>query len=403
MKDNRLKGYIGIGLTAFSVIVASALIIILIWRFGTVVEFVKNIVDVAMPIIIGFVLAYVLNPIVKILDKLLMQLFKERLAKKHIRKISVFISIIFLISLIVGLILLVVPQIISNINGLILNIPSYFNAVTQTADELLGKLDSQVAVYVEEQFSSAIANIQESLSEALPYVNRALTSITQGAIGFLVFIKNFALGLIVAIYLLYGKEKMSAQLKKILYGFFKKENMDILIRRVNDANQIFGGFIFGKIVDSIIVGILCFIGTSILQIPYALLISVVMCCMNVIPFFGPIIGTTSCGLLLLMVDPLRCLWFVLFALILMQIDGNIIEPKIVGEYTGLSAFWVIFSITIGGGLFGIPGMFLSVPVFAVIYAVVRSIVGRKLKAKDLPIDTQEYMKETVSTIEQQSE
>ncbi|HOO28395.1 MAG TPA: AI-2E family transporter, partial [Lachnospiraceae bacterium] len=192
-------------------------------------------------------------------------------------------------------------------------------------------------------------------------------------------------------YLLASKELFCAQAKKLSYALLREERANNLINNMRFANKTFGGFLVGKILDSLIIGIICFVGTSILKIPYALLISVIVGVTNMIPFFGPYLGAIPCAIILIMINPMKCLIFLIFILILQQFDGNILGPKILGNSTGLSSFWVIFAITIFGGLLGILGMFIGVPLFAVIYSAIKTFVNQRLIKKQLPADTTFYM------------
>ena len=209
--------------------------------------------------------------------------------------------------------------------------------------------------------------------------------------GLVVFIFKLIIGIILSVYLLFNKETHGAQAKKVAYSLFSEERANNLINNTRFAHRTFGGFISGKIVDSLIIGILCFIGTTVMQTPYALLISVIVGVTNIIPFFGPYLGAIPSGFIILMINPVKCLWFLIFILILQQIDGNIIGPKILGDSTGLSSFWVIFAITLFGGIFGVVGWFLGVPIFAIIYAAVKTFIDTRLERKKLPSDTLYYI------------
>ena len=214
-------------------------------------------------------------------------------------------------------------------------------------------------------------------------------------IGFLGSFWDFIIGFIISIYLLATKEVFAGQAKKGLYAFFERESANTIIRNLRFTHNTFIGFLSGKILDSIIIGILCFIGTSILRLPYAALVSVIIGVTNIIPFFGPFLGAIPSTILIFIVDPmhpLNCVYFVLFVLFLQQVDGNIIGPKILGSSTGLTGFWVIFAITLFGGLFGVPGMIIGVPLFAVIYAGIRAVFNNKLIKKNLPIESKQYEK-----------
>ena len=236
------------------------------------------------------------------------------------------------------------------------------------------------------------------------------TTLYNGVFSVMRFLFEFMIGIIISIYLMSSKELFSGQSKKIAYALFEENKANHLIRNMRFVHKTFIGFLSGKIVDSIIIGILCFLGTSFLEIPYAILVSVIVGVTNIIPFFGPYLGAIPCAILILMISPIHCLYFVIFIIILQQIDGNIIGPKILGNSTGISSFWVIFAITIFGGLFGIPGMVIGVPVFAIIYAGFRSYFHRMLRKKGLPTDTSVYIaltmmknKECIYTQEQQQD
>ena len=195
----------------------------------------------------------------------------------------------------------------------------------------------------------------------------------------------------ISIYVLFSKETFAGQGKKITFALFNTKTANQIIKDTRFISDTFIGFISGKIIDSIIIGFICFAGTSILKMPYALLISVIVGVTNVIPFFGPYLGAIPSTILILMVNPVKCIYFILFILVLQQLDGNFIGPKILGQSTGLSGFWVIFSITIFGGIMGVPGMIIGVPFFAVLYAMIKRLTNRLLLKRGLPSETNKYM------------
>ena len=227
-------------------------------------------------------------------------------------------------------------------------------------------------------------------TDLLNRVNDLMSGLTAGVINILTELMNIIIGLIVSAYVLFGKEKFSRQCKKLTYAVFKPSSANMILHLTIKSNDIFGGFIIGKIIDSAIIGVLCFIGLSILDMPYTMLVSVVVGVTNVIPFFGPYIGAVPSAVLILLTDPRMGIYFIIFIIALQQFDGNVLGPKILGDTTGLSAFWVVFSILIAGGLFGVPGMILGVPAFAVIYYIVGMLVDNRLKKKKLPPDTDSY-------------
>ena len=269
-------------------------------------------------------------------------------------------------------------------------LPGQLNAVMDSFDHIQ-KEQSPVGAIVENILNHASENIQNWIqTDLLRQMNVLMTNITTGAINVLSEVFNFLVGCIVSVYMLFGKETFSAQIKKMLYAGMQVERANMVLHITRKSNEIFGGFIIGKIIDSAIIGVLCFIGITILDMPYILLVSVIVGVTNVIPFFGPYIGAIPSTILIALADPLKGLYFLIFIIALQQLDGNVIGPKILGNSTGLSAFWVVFSILLGGGLFGFIGMIIGVPTFAVIYYIVKMVVGEKLEKKRLPPDTEHF-------------
>ena len=351
-----------------------------------------------LPIFDGIALAYLLNPLMKVIEKKwIVPLFGKLKVKdspknpKRIRSVSITVTLTIFLLIVAGLILLIVPQLLDSIQSIITRFPSYVDSFTKWADRFLVRYP---------QFRRLIDNYWENITdyftkEILPMIQALLSTISSTVLGsvwsMLVFIFKLIIGIILSVYLLYNKEVYMAQAKKVTYSLLDEEKANNLINNTRFANKTFGGFISGKIVDSIIIGLLCFIGTSILRIPYALLVSVVVGVTNVIPFFGPYLGAIPTAFIILMINPMKCLWFLIFILILQQIDGNIIGPKILGDSTGLSSFWVIFAITLFGGFFGVMGMFLAVPIFAIIYAAIRTFINTRLEKKHMPNNTDFYI------------
>ena len=225
----------------------------------------------------------------------------------------------------------------------------------------------------------------------IPQMEVIVRQVSLSMIGLLKALWNFIIGFIISIYVMYNKESFAGQGKKLVFALFNTNTANQLIKDVRFTSDTFIGFISGKILDSFIIGCICFAGTSVMEIPYALLVSVIVGVTNVIPFFGPYLGAIPSAFLILMVNPIKCVYFILFILVLQQVDGNLIGPKILGESTGLSGFWVIFSITIFGGIMGIPGMIIGVPFFAVLYAMIRRFANRLLEKRGLPTETTKYL------------
>ena len=359
--------------------------------------------NIVMPVIFGLIIAYILTPIQNTIERRdLNPLFnkikiKESLTrKKWIRAIAIILtSFIFFLS-IYALIAMLISQIVPSLETIIHNFDMYFNNVVKWLNATLedhADLRDFVLPKVTQIFGELETWFTNTSSEILTKSSEVLKSVSKSIFSFFKIAWNFILGYIIAVYLLISKEKFAAQSKKIIYAVFKTENANAVLKGFRFIHRTFIGFISGKVLDSIIIGLLCFIGTTLLGTPYAALVSLIVGVTNVIPFFGPYLGAIPSAFLILIVDlkhPMHCVTFLIFILILQQIDGNIIGPKILGDSTGLSSFWVIFAITVFGGLFGIPGMIVGVPIFAIIYAGIKTLVNRSLKKRKLPQNTSLY-------------
>lgn len=353
---------------------------------------------ILMPVIDGLALAYILSAMLNYIEKRIIYPIAAKLkiktttrSKKVMRNIGVFFTCVLFILILYSLVMLIVPQLLVSIQSIIKNVPQYFNNISLWSEKTLKDYPE-----IEDLFLYYWEDIQEWFSvQVIPAIQKTVsqlsTSLLGGVMSILLATWDFILGFIISIYLLAGKEKFCAQSKKVIYAFLKEENANIFVNNLRFAHKTFGGFLTGKIVDSVIIGFLCYFTMLIFKFPYALLISVVIGVTNVIPFFGPYLGAIPSAIIILMVSPRQCLYFIIFILILQQFDGNILGPKILGDSTGLSSFWVIFSITLFGGLFGIIGMFIGVPLFAVIYAAFRTFVNQRLHMRKLPADTLFYM------------
>lgn len=383
------------GMAMFWIIVACILFYFALLRMPVLSAGVKKVVSVLKPIIYGFAIAYLLNPLVKFLDRYL-AIFIEKLfpklksAKKISRAVGIFVSIVLMIALVISLLNMMIPELYSSIRSMITTVPAQMTNFMNWAlgvvseDTTLGKILSNVVTEVTESLQRWL------VSDLMNQVNVLMSNLTVGVINVVSEILNVAIGLMVSVYVLFSKELFSCQCKKVVYAVFKPSRANMILHITTKSNEIFGGFIIGKIIDSIIIGILCFIGLTILKMPYTLLVSVIVGVTNVIPFFGPYIGAIPSAVLILLADPKKGLYFIIFILLLQQLDGNVIGPKILGDSTGLSAFWVIFSILLGGGLFGFPGMILGVPTFAVIAYIVNLVINHRLEVRMLPQDDASY-------------
>lgn len=422
MKYRWEKKYLYWGITAFLVIVSSILFFLMLNRFDVVAAGFQFAVNLLMPFIIGLVIAYLLNPLVELCENkcitplggFLRRRFvrgekpaetaqparkrqrakaaKPKKPSRAPRAISITIVILLALAVVIGLLLLVIPQLIDSIKGLVGSLPGYLSNLEDWVVDLASS-NQDLATFLEQRFDDVNKMFTDwATKNLLPQVNNILTGVTSGVLGVIGGLMDFFVGLIVAIYVLFSKERFLAQTKKMTYSILPVKATNFLLRVTRRADEVFGGFIKGKLIDSLCIGVLCFIGMSIFQMPYALLISVMIGVTNIIPFFGPFIGAIPSGLLILMIDPLTAFWFVLFIIVLQQFDGNILGPKILGGSTGLSAFWVIFAIMVFGGLFGFVGMIIGVPAFALIYSFVSEFAESRLKKQELPVKTDDYLR-----------
>ncbi|MGM9594496.1 MAG: AI-2E family transporter [Candidatus Onthomonas sp.] len=405
MRKRHFGDYVGIGITALAVIAASILIFFFIYKFNVIKQLMLQLVDILMPFIVGGVIAYLLAPIYNVLcrnlDYYLSLKLKPRRARQLANGLSVLLSLLLALGLIVGLVALVVPQLISSVMGLINAMPGYLDQTSAWLDQLFQ--DYNLGLSVQQAFDNFTVDFETWLTnDLLPSlqdlskqlgagVNSFLGGVFNGVLAVFQVLKNFVLGLIVAAYLLADKERLSALAKKLLYAILGVQRGNGAMIRIRYIHKVFGGFLLGKLLDSLIIGILCFIGTSLLRLPYTLLVSVVIGVTNVIPFFGPFLGAVPCGLLILLTSPIKCVYFIIFILALQQFDGNILGPKILGNTTGLSAFSVLFAIILFGGLFGFVGMIIGVPLFAIIASIVTELVNGRLREKEMSLDTQDYV------------
>lgn len=394
MKKN--KNHIRWGITAFLVILASLISYYVIFHLENLKGFINNIILILMPVIDGLIIAYLLTPLLNTFErKIIKPLFKHvpiNVNPKQQRMCSILITMVVVFLGFYVFFAMIIPQISTSIKTIIEQFPSYIDTLTLWISQILND-NPDFASFVTNlinEYSFDIENLFNT--KVIPQLNSVIMTISVSVYSLFKELWNLIIGIIISIYLLGSKEKFAAQAKKIVYAFFSLEASNRFISNVRFANKTFGGFFVGKIIDSIIIGILCFICTSIMGTPFSVLISVIVGVTNIIPFFGPFLGAIPSTLLILFIDPLQALYFVIFVFILQQVDGNIIGPKILGSSTGLSSFWVIFSITLFGGILGIFGMIIGVPIFAVIFAFTKSLVESKLMLKDLPYETSNYLR-----------
>ncbi len=367
------------------------------------------------PVYLGFFLAYIANPIMKMCEKRIFRFKTETRKRKNLKRgLSIALSLIVLLILFTILFLLVIPQVYLSITDLGSKLSGYirttitwldsflpdsiFNAADLTIENITNKLYSYFAgseigeelsdlsdqlALLSENLDVLISNSFNILKDYVPMVIGAVTGAANGVL-------NTILGIFFAIYMLSSKEMLIAQAKKLLRAFTAEKTYNFVLELADFSNKTFGGYLVGKVIDSIIVGFVVFIACAIFKIPYAVLVSTLIGITNIIPVIGPFIGAVPGVLIIFIVDPSKVIWFLIINVIVQQIDGNIIVPKVLGETTGLSSLWVLFSITVMGGLWGLFGMFISVPIFAILYMLLKVLVEKRLHAHGLATETTDY-------------
>lgn len=381
MKDPKKQRYFYAMMAGFGTISLSVLFFFFLYRLQGIGNVISQLGTILAPFIYGGIIAYLLRPMCNSLEAF----FQLRLPKKMRRFANAF-AVVF--SLMVGilvvyaLITMVVPQLVESVVTLWNALPTKMEQLVNWATETFGK-DERVVQFVEKNYRSYFTDIDKWVqANVIPQVSSLVTNVGTSVWQVLKFVYNILIGLIVAVYVLHGRKRFGKQARLIVRSIFSDRWADRILEEVEFIDRMFGGFIDGKIIDSAIVGVLCYIGCTVLKIPSALLVSVIVGVTNVIPFFGPVIGAVPSTLLILIDSPLKALWFLIWVIVLQQLDGNVIGPKILGNRTGLSGFWVMFSIILFGGLWGIVGMIICVPLFAVIYDTVRRLVRRGLRRRN---------------------
>ena len=408
MKPQIDKKILTIGLTALGVIILSVCFIYLLFNGSLFYRGFKEFITVSMPVFYGLILAYLLAFIMNYVEEKwlipLCKCLKINVTPKSVAKIrmlSITITLILSGLFIYIFLIIVVPRVYESLQNITASFPVYIDNLIHYIEWLLAKYP-EIEEYILNLMSDYSDKIYETITQILPTMNEIIRNLSMGVIGVIATLWDILIGLIIGIYILANKERFGGQIKKIMYAIFKTGTANNILSDIRFIDKTFGGFLSGKIIDSFIIGVICFVCLQFIGTPYSVLISVIVGFTNIIPFFGPFIGAIPSALLVLMVDPIQCLYFVIFVFILQQFDGNFLGPKILGDSTGLpSGFWVIFSITIFGGLFGFAGMIFGVPLCAVVYAFIKRAVKKRLKKKDYPTSTEPYI--NLKTVESDSE
>ena len=382
-KKPHIKPYLYGMLAGFGAISLSIIFFFLIYRFDGFGDAISTLTGILMPFIYGAVIAYLLKPVCNTIEGLLHRFIPEKM-KGLINALSVTFTILFGLLLVYALFMMIVPQLITSVTTLYYTAQRNFAKFVQWANHVeFFEQNSQIMDLLNSAYDTVSTSIDTLVkTKLLPSMQNILSGAALGVLNVVVVLKNLVIGIIVAVYMLASRKRFVQQGKMVLYSVVKPRWASLITEEVKYADRMFGGFINGKILDSAIIGLLCYIGCLIFKFPSALLVSVIIGVTNVIPFFGPFIGAIPATLLILIQNPIKALWFVLFVLVLQQVDGNIIGPKILGNTTGLSSFWVLFAILLFGGLWGFVGMIIGVPLFAVIYDVIKKLVFHGLNRND---------------------
>ena len=394
--EYHLKQITIIALAIFITFCCCILFFFIIYRYNGFTDFWKKLTQILQPVIIGLVVAYLLNPLMrwvdgKMLGILMKRIKNEEKAKNLARGLAITASLLFMVGIVVLLLAAIVPSILQSIQGVVTTLPSEVKSLIEWINDF-AKGDSQVADIAERVITEASNFFENWMKNTfIPQAEVYIASVTSGVILTVKFFINIVVGLIISVYVMANQEKFAGQAKKIIFAIFKPVRANVIVKTIRKSNEIFGGFISGKILDSAIIGVLAYIVLAIMKMPDTVLVAVIIGVTNIIPFFGPFIGAIPSFIIIVLQNPMQGLYFLIFVIILQQIDGNIIGPKILGNSTGLSSFWVVFAILVFGGLWGFPGMLLGVPIMAVIYYIIQNIVEYILKRRGIPADEIDYV------------
>lgn len=376
-----MKRYLKIGITGAAILASGILCAFVLFKMPVIISVLKGITEILKPFLYGVVFAYLLAPLCNKIEEKLFQFFPKAKAKarRFICFIAIVISLCVAIAVIWLIIMMIIPQVWDSVMKIIQMVPQKLIVVNNWIEHMLEN-QPELQAYFEEFSSQAESNIDSLLNvDTIQKVQSIINSLSVQLFGVLGVVKNIFLGLLISAYLLGSRKLFGAQAGLILHGVFSDKWAKIIEEEIRYTDKMFNGFLVGKIIDSAIIGLLCFAGTSIMGFEAPAFISVIIGITNIIPFFGPFIGAIPCGLLLLLENPMHCLYFIIFIFVLQQLDGNVIGPKILGNTTGVSSFWVLFAILLFGGMWGVVGMVIGVPLFAVIYGIIRKLVYRGLR------------------------
>lgn len=376
-----MKKYLKIGITGAAILASGILCAFVLFKMRVIIELLKGITGILKPFLYGAVIAYLLAPLCNKIEEKLFQTFPKanRKAKRFICFIAIVISLCVALAIVWMVIMLIIPQVWDSVMKIIDMVPQKITILNNWIEHMLEN-QPELQAYFEEFANQAESHINSLLNvDTIQKVQSIINSLSVQVFGVLGVLKNISLGFLISAYLLGSRKLFGAQAGLILHGVFPDKWAGIIEEEIRYTDKMFNGFLVGKIIDSAIIGLLCFAGLFFMGFEAPAFIGVIIGITNIIPFFGPFIGAIPCGLLLLLENPMHCLYFIIFIFVLQQLDGNVIGPKILGNTTGVSSFWVLFSILLFGGMWGVVGMVIGVPLFAVIYDIIRKLVYRGLR------------------------
>lgn len=395
MKRKIQNEYIYWGITALSVIALGILFYFTILRFDNIIKIIGKILYIFRPLLYGIIIAFILTQSFNFFNRKFTKLLSKRSkdtikVKKESKIISISISILILLLILFWIFYLLIPKLLISVVGIVEMLPDSIVKVESWLENILKgnpAIENIILTMINDSSKSILSYLSEGI---LPKMENIVTTVTVGLNGMYEFLRNFTIGIVFSVYLLINKNKYVSEMKKFIYTFLGIKKGNSLLQGVRYSYKIFNGFIKGKLLTSVALGIVCYIAMILFKMPYAALISLIVAITNIIPFFGPIIGWVPGVILLLLINPIQALYFTIIIIVLQQIEGNILSPKIVGDSIGLSGFWVLFSIMIFGGIFGLVGMIIGVPIFAIFYHFASYQLKKYLAKKDLPSETADY-------------
>ena len=378
IRDEKTKNY-------FLLITYAIVLSYVFLNLDTVWNVVVTIIDLIKPFIIGICIAFVLNIPMKFFEeKVVGKLTKEKSKLK--RPLSLIITIIVLVGLIIGLMTFVIPQLAESCSTLVKNVPEYVDSLEKFMNKNINSKELLSSDVIEEVYNKILSmgqNIIKIIGQVAGTIVSHALDITVGVTSTII---NIVMAFIVSIYILLSKEKLSNQIKKILYAYMKKENVIKFLKVSKIANIKFTNFVRSQVIEACILGLLCFIGMKICSMPYALLISTIIGVTALVPIFGAFVGAILSAFIVLMVSPIKVILFAIIFVVIQQIEGNLIYPFVVGNSIGLSALWVLFAITVGGNAFGVVGMLIGVPLFGVLYTLISITTNKRLEKRNINIE-----------------